>query len=367
MKNYLVVSVVLFTNMIWSQIDITYFTPEDLINDFLIGEGVYTDNIEFTGSAFQIGHYQGTAINFEGTTGVVLSTGRVYDNYNNGVVGPNDLESCGTDFASSSNTPNNHQSIAYSLGVYSSVFDVCKLDFDIIPIGDTLFSSFIFGSEEYPEFVDSEFNDFFAIILENKQTGEKTNLAEIPGTNSIVSVNTLNNGIGNTGPCENCFFYVNNGNGNQSPYDESDAYLQMDGFSKRITVKVPIQTGTEYHVSIVLMDVTDGSYDSNLFFEYSSFSTNEAVLSAEENALENVVIFPNPVDDVLKIEGLLIDDLVTIQDLSGKMVKTIDSQQKEWNVSDLAKGVYLVTFARKGSKEVKKIIKKKGFPLHEKP
>lgn len=340
-----------------AQIQVTYFTREDLLEDFIIGEGIYTNNVQYSGSTYQFGHYDGTAENFEGITGMVLSTGRVYDDFGNGIVGPNDYESNGTDLQGFSMF-NTAQMVASAAGVYASVFDPCILEFDMISVGDTLYSSFIFGSEEYPEFVESEFNDFFAIILENKSTGQKTNLAALPQTNTVVSVNTINNGVDNSGPCDNCEYYINNGNGSQSPYNSSNAYLQMDGFTRRITAKTEISSGQEYHVIIALMDVSDHIYDSNLFFEYSSFSTNEAVLSSDDNTFQNMVVFPNPVSEVLNIDGVVSDDNIILQNVAGKGVKNLNSEKNSWDISSLAEGIYFIRIERKGRVELRKIIKK---------
>ena len=66
-------------------------------------------------------------------------------------------------------------------------FDATVLEFDFVPNADTLFFSYVFGSEEYNEFVGS-FNDVFGFFVNGQ------NVALIPGTNTPVSINTINNG-----------------------------------------------------------------------------------------------------------------------------------------------------------------------------
>ncbi|MGL5890388.1 MAG: choice-of-anchor L domain-containing protein, partial [Bacteroidia bacterium] len=90
--------------------------------------------------------------------------------------------------------------------------DVCILEFDILPQCDSLTVRFVFGSDEYPVYVNSV-NDVFGFFVSgpNPAGGQYTglNIATIP-PNIPVSINTINNGNTNTGPCVNCAYYVDN-------------------------------------------------------------------------------------------------------------------------------------------------------------
>jgi len=44
-------------------------------------------------------------------------------------------------------------------------FDASILEFDFIPQSDTLKFNYIFGSEEYPEYVNSGYNDVFGFFI----------------------------------------------------------------------------------------------------------------------------------------------------------------------------------------------------------
>ena len=43
--------------------------------------------------------------------------------------------------------------------------DCCILEFDVIPTCDQLQIRFVFGSEEYPEWVNAGFNDAFGFLF----------------------------------------------------------------------------------------------------------------------------------------------------------------------------------------------------------
>ncbi len=47
---------------------------------------------------------------------------------------------------------------------YNGTFNACVLDFDFTPYGSEI--NYIFGSEEYPEWVGCTFNDIFVILIE---------------------------------------------------------------------------------------------------------------------------------------------------------------------------------------------------------
>ncbi len=70
--------------------------------------------------------------------------------------------------------------------------DAIILQFDFVPNADFVTFSYVFGSEEYPEWVCS-FNDIFAFTIEGVTVpSPQTNIALIPGTTIPVSINTVN-------------------------------------------------------------------------------------------------------------------------------------------------------------------------------
>ena len=65
-------------------------------------------------------------------------------------------------------------------------FDACILEFDFVPQSPTVSLKYVFSSEEYNEFVDSEFNDVFGFFVDG------VNCAKINGSSTAINnVNSL--------------------------------------------------------------------------------------------------------------------------------------------------------------------------------
>jgi len=153
-------------------------------------------------------------------------------------------------------------------------FDACVLEMDIVPTADTLSFNYVFGSEEYDEFVGTEFNDVFAFFITGEGiTGEK-NLAVVPGTDIPVSVNTINNGAnGSQGRnSSNPGYYVSNVSGNIA--------IEYDGLTKLMEIRQPVKAYQTYHIKLAIADAADNSYDSGVLIEGKSFISYKKSYSA---------------------------------------------------------------------------------------
>ena len=140
----------------------------------------------------------GSTTNLGVPSGLVMTTGNV-----------NDVNAPGSSFMSTANGTscsdpklNNLEPLATN--------DCCILEFDVIPTCDQLQLRFVFGSEEYPEWVSSGYNDSFGFFI----TGQNpvganyvnSNVAVLPDGNTIVSIDNVNAGM-------NAAFYVDNSTG----------------------------------------------------------------------------------------------------------------------------------------------------------
>ena len=131
----------------------------NLINRLLkAGSGLTIKSVTFTGSDSAAGLYQGAPFGI--TDGIILATGDVLN-----ALPPNDGVSVGNSF-NRDGCPECDSIIpgytSYDAAILSIVFDACdscqSLSFD-----------FIFGSEEYPEFLGDDFNDVFGAYLNGTQ------------------------------------------------------------------------------------------------------------------------------------------------------------------------------------------------------
>ncbi len=255
----------IFTTNIEGQITTnTSKTPAQLVQQVLVGQGVTVSNVTFTGASVAICEFGNAGTSNLGiTSGIVLSTGNATD-----LVGPNNVGNKSTN----NNTGSDPQLASL---INATINDAAVLEFDFVPISDTIRFRYVFGSEEYPEFVNS-FNDVFGFFITgpNPNGGNYTNqnIAIIPGTtNTPVSIYNVNNGTSNNGPCVNCQYYVNNTGG---------LTVQYDGFTTVLTamaIVIPCQT---YHIKLAVGDAGDHVYDSGVMLEANSFSSNAVQITS---------------------------------------------------------------------------------------
>jgi hypothetical protein len=87
--------------------------------------------------------------------------------------------------------------------------------------------------------------------------------------------------------------------------------------------------------------------------DFDNFSTGDELWTGVEDVLEKFNIYPNPVNDVLTIDGNYTS--ATIYDVFGKVVLTTD-YQNTINVAALSNGIYFININTNNAITVKKII-----------
>lgn len=122
------------------------------------------------------------------------------------------------------------------------------------------------------------------------------------------------------------------------------------------TVSIPTVAGTVYYVNV-------GNYSGFTDEMEWPFTINisKGALSTAETAKakDAVKAYPNPFTDVLNISKIELVKAVSISDVSGRLVKTIDNPSSTLHLGDLKQGLYFVTLQMKdGSKQTIKAIKK---------
>ncbi len=270
----------IFTNFVFAQLITQKKTPYDLVKNTLVGTGITISNVKFNGvnssqtstlKYDNIGFFKGQT-NLGIDSGIIMTTGTIL---NTGVFppqgpqGPNNFGSAGID----NNLPgdNDLNAIASTPGNPLFTFNRAILDFDFIPAYDSVKFRYVFGSEEWPENTGGNVNDAFGFFIRGPGiTGSfflnSKNIALVPNSSDYITINTVNNGITNNGPCINCAYYVDN----QTIPGTS---VQYDAFTSVLTAVSKVQCGQTYHLKIAIADVNDGIYDSGVFLEALSFSS----------------------------------------------------------------------------------------------
>lgn len=242
-------------------------TPEQLVQDVLLGSGVQVSNITFNGQpgntlTEQAGSFDGTNCNVGIEQGIMIATGSVLN-----AEGPNDI---GSSTTGGGLFGQGDPDLA-AIGSSTDINDAAVLEFDFVPIGDSIQFDFVFGSDEYLEFVNSSFNDVFGFFLSGPNisgpyTNGAINIALIPGSLVPVTIDNVNNVV-------NPEYYVLNGDGFTAPYNTDPTYLQYDGMTVRLTARAAVACGEVHHIKICVGDAGDTAYDSVVFLEGGSFTS----------------------------------------------------------------------------------------------
>ena len=264
----------------------TYPNPVDLVTTLLQDHSdIEVRNVTATSpvdglscwAAFDNGHSAGvigdTGEYLLPDQGVIMSTGQPA-NFNG-----NDSDESTYTFVRS---PTEDTSIAMLLvGDDAKVYDPCTLQFDFRcpPAADSASLDFVFGSEEYYEYVSSEqnYNDAFGVFLNG---GE--NMALVPGSEDVVAINTIN------GESHSEYFVRNDLVNVTSPFP----YIEADGFTKKMSANSKLNEGWNT-IKVVIADVGDATLDSWVLLEANSFSCGKMsmtpnVPSAKERVSEQI-------------------------------------------------------------------------------
>ena len=296
-------------------------TPTQLVNNVLLGMGVTASNITINGNPVTANAMQGNVASFTNTnpafpisSGLLLTTGNAI-----AAQGPNNSTNLSNNLpATASVASDPHLNILAAGTVTNGVV----LEFDFIPTGDTLNFRYIFGSEEYPEFSPSTYNDAFGLFLWGPGiTGpyalagysNGANIATIPGGIPVT--------INNVGDASNTQYYVFNDNG--STYGNA---IQYDGTTVLLTAAASVQCNQTYHIKLAISNVSDQAYDSGVFLEANSFSSNVvdvavATVSGDTTIIEGCnfadIVFTRP-------EGNMLDTLSIIYTIGGTATEGVD-------------------------------------------
>jgi len=272
MKKYLL-SLALFTalqvNLLaQSQIivDGTY-TAEEMIMDFFDGSIVVPSNVTFQSTAGSFGFFDAGASDLAVNSGIVLSTGMITDIPNAGDVFATSVTQSGTD--------DDLSLLVSGLGINDATY----IAFDFTALTSEVLSfSYVFGSEEYPEFACSSFNDVFGFFVsgpgfDGPFEGDAQNISVLPGTEIPVSINSIHPENGANCPAENEAFYMNNLTGTDVVYD---------GLTIQMTADFAVVEGETYHAKISLGDAGDSAFDSGVFIGYNSLGNVDSLIPPTE-------------------------------------------------------------------------------------
>ncbi len=275
------------------------YTPEALIRDVFLGDGVEIVSVKFDGKPSALGYFEDGDGPVGIKKGLVLTTGVAQSSPNSASKGADATseENAQDDNASTVRDYNLEQIVPYQLpsNPNPNILNVARYTITFVPKGDRVSFRYAFASEEYPEFVCSEYNDVFGFFISGPgfagpYENGGVNIALVPGTNLPVRINSINGGTeGNAGDPANCSGSLGSLS-NAAFYRDNTApgvYPVYDGLTRVLTAEASVVPCQTYTIQITIGDVGDPSYDSGVFLEAESFSASLIDVNLETPALGN--------------------------------------------------------------------------------
>lgn len=251
----------------------------------LVGTGVTISNpiLNCTGVANGLFYVTPPAVSNLGLdSGIILTSGRAETV--GATLGANGAGTAGTPSLSNS-APGDVDLTALAI---SNTNDACILEFDFIPLGDTIKFDYVFASVEYQNFTCSSFGDIFGFFISGPGitgpfTGGAKAIALVPGTSCPVGVNTINSSTaspcGPIGPpCSppNNALFVNNIGGTTVAYN---------GFTQVLTAISEVTPCVPHHLKLAVADATDFILDTGVWLKAGSLSSNAITFTPLSNLL----------------------------------------------------------------------------------
>ena len=164
------------------------------------------------------------------------------------------------------------QQILIANGQTSSNYNASVLEFDFIPLQDSIKFDFIFASNEYGPSFQCKYSDVFAFLLTDLETNITTNLAVVPGTDIPVSVTTIRDaayqGDLTCGDANKEYFDKFYGDSGLDPKDNS---INYKGMTIPMSAISAVNPGKTYHIKLAIADYQDSGVNSAVFLRGGSF------------------------------------------------------------------------------------------------
>jgi hypothetical protein len=225
-----------------------------LVNN-ITGSGITIDpaSVNFIGASGSSGIFtDGIASGIGIDSGIILTTGQA-----SAAVGSNS-----SDVTTTINRVAGDSDLDVLNG--SNTSDASVLEFEFESTGGDVFLKYVFASEEYNEFDNAPPNDALAFFLDGE------NIALVPGTNTPVSVTTVNDGNLLPGD-DHSEFYNNNDPSDGGPFFD----LEYDGFTDVFTASFFGLTPGSHTLKLAIADgLGDAAIDSAVFIASDSLTDN---------------------------------------------------------------------------------------------
>ena len=290
----------LFLSDLSAAVTYTQGSTAQELADQIQGVGITITNPVIThGAAEQVGIYSdGSDEGLEVDEGIILTCMTVNESFTKNSSGSTSLAPSGN--------YNDSDLLAIDNRAY---YNPVIFEFDVTLDDNTrlLLVDYQFASEEYNEFVGSQFNDAFGFFISGGDLNQTYNIARVVDNQTYVTidnidnydtvtVNNVNNGVttdvgyyGQSYPPTNSSFYIDNTN--------NKIDVEYDGLTHTLHATLDNLTpGETYHFKMAIADTADAQWDTGVFvnkinglrepsicYDYA-FKQNEQYITSDYNA-----------------------------------------------------------------------------------
>ena len=304
----------------------TLYTTSQLVNGILVptGSGTTVSSVNFRGvygvsSKYQVGYFTTagptlTALGF--SSGIYLTTGNTSNVPLTLGTNPGSVAQMSTGYVSgtageirSSNPLAGQDADAGVLIAPYNYYNAAILEFDFVPVTANVSFRYTFASEEYNDESGSAFainyncsayNDKFAFLISGPgiaggqgYISDAKNIARL-ANGSEVGINSVNDGIvGSSGSPQDAGLCIaqNPDWTSGTPTPEFLGFVngtQYNGNTRILTATQSGMTpGATYHIRLLIADANDAAYDSGVFLEAGSFTSETASAGVNQNVCTN--------------------------------------------------------------------------------
>ncbi|MFH6945769.1 choice-of-anchor L domain-containing protein, partial [Flavobacterium sp. FlaQc-49] len=216
----------------------------------------------------QLGYFNKSTSTFPIDEGLLIATGKI-----SSAMGPNTFTNKSDSMVSEASDPD----LTNISG--QTMRDAAILEFNFVPDGNLVEFKFVFASEEYLEYVNTQFNDAFGFFLSGPgiagtYTNNAVNLSQLPNGDTVTINNIHSSGVNVNGvafPDKNVAYYLNN--------PPASLVMEYDGSTTVLTATYPVTPGQTYKIKMAIADASDQLYDAGVFLKARSFATNTLVIT----------------------------------------------------------------------------------------
>ncbi len=206
-------------------LEVTVQNDTDVLLNWLLGSGS-ASNPYFYGPSNAIGVYTNTSGLWGLDSGIAISSGNV-SNYSDG---PNTSGSFSTDFGAPG-----HAGLSALTGY--PTYDAMSFGFDFTAMSNQISFDFLYGTDEYAEYVGSQFNDAFGAWLTDSK-GTKTQLS-FDNTGHPITVNAA--------------------------WMSDTPGTELDGTTGLLQTTATVAKGQNYSIEFAVADASDHIFDSTVY------------------------------------------------------------------------------------------------------